>query len=166
MSNTEEVNLVEIWLRKDPIRWLAGAMGGAFAGFIMLLTSSVICLFTGPEFWYPVKVPLVPFIGAQAMELGMNPTILMMGFAVHEALCMFLGIAYAHFTGTNKTSALLGVGLAWGLFSWVFINNLFTPSFREVYVLSNSPGVAFFLCVLFGLTLSSVGKFDQMLRRK
>lgn len=160
-----EQNLTDIWLKKDPVRWIAGAMAGALAGLVALLVAMVMCMGSGMEIWFPLKVPAVAFFGGIATEHGMNLKFIGFGFVVHQALCMFLGAVYAHFTGTNHKTALLGVGLTWGAFSWIFLNNLFFPSFREVFILDISPGASFFLCMVFGVALSSVGFFDRVLRR-
>jgi hypothetical protein len=166
MSNesNEEVKLVEMWLRKDPVRWVAGALAGAFAGLVMIASAMVILRIIGMEAWTPDKLAAVPFLGASALETGFVTKSILTGFIVHEALCVFLGIVYAHVTGTNALGALLGVGLTWGAFSWVFINNLFTASFRDVLVAGVPQGAAFFYCMIFGISLSSVAFFDRMLR--
>lgn len=31
-TDGDDLNLVEIWLRRDPIRWAAGILAGLFAG--------------------------------------------------------------------------------------------------------------------------------------
>ena len=161
---TEEVKLVEMWLRKDPVRWVAGAMAGAFAGLVMIAAAMVILRILGMEAWTPIKVAAIPFLGSSALETGLVAKSLLTGFIVHEGLCIVLGIAYAHLTGTNSLGALLGVGLTWGAFSWVFINNLFSPSFRDVMVAQVPQGAAFFYCMIFGISLSSGAFFDRMLR--
>jgi len=159
-----DTNLVEIWLRKDPKRIMAGAFAGAFAGLVALLFSMVIAVVFGSELWFPVKVPAVILLGGSAMDYGFHTTPILVGLIMHEVLCIVLGMVYSHFTGTNYIPALLGAGFTWGAFSWVFIQCLFTQSFTEIFALRLPHGIAFFTCMVFGLSLASVAFFDQMLR--
>ncbi|HTL11859.1 MAG TPA: hypothetical protein VL588_05195 [Bdellovibrionota bacterium] len=156
--------MVERWTQKDVTRWIAGACAGLFAGAAMLVFSMVLSAAFGGDAWGPAKISAVPFLGGKAMAYG-NSTGILVGVIVHEVLAMVLGIIYAHFAFTNSLPALLGVGFTWGAFSWVFLNNLYTNSFREVLVQSLPAGQAFFSCMVFGITLSSVAFFDRMLRR-
>jgi len=158
-------NIVEIWLRKDPVRWIAGAFAGAFAGIVMIGVSMLFMALMGDDIFAPIKVAALPVLGASAMEAGMVMKPIVVGLLAHELLCVFLGIIFAHFTGTNVLSALLGVGLTWGIFGWIFINNLFSPSFHDVLTAERSAAVAFFAWVIFGITLTSVSFFDKLFRR-
>lgn len=160
----EEMDLVAIWLRRDPVRWIAGILAGAFAGGLMLVFSMVLAAVLGAELWLPAKLPALPFLGADALEIGMNMKAILIGIVVHELLCSFWGLIFAHFTGTNHLPALLGVGFTWAAFSWIFMNNLFFPSFRDFYVAQIPQGAAFFACLVYGLGLVSVAFFDRVLR--
>jgi hypothetical protein len=159
-----EINLTDIWLRRDPARWFAGIMSGLLAGAVMLAFAMVVSAVTGNELWYPVKIPAIPFLGAAATDIGMHMTPIIVGILVHEALCAFLGFVFAHFTGTNSLSALLAMGLVWGIFSWIFLFNLFFQSFPEISALSLHRGVALFTHLAFGLALTSVAFFDRAIR--
>ncbi|NDD93156.1 hypothetical protein EBZ37_13890, partial [bacterium] len=68
------------------------------------------------------------------------------------------------FTGTNSFAPLLGMGLTWGAFSWIFINNLFAPSFLDIRALNISNGAAFFVWMVYGISLTSVAFFDRAVR--
>lgn len=162
--HTEEYPLVEMWLKKDPIRWVAGILAGGFAGAVMLGFAMVLSTVSGLELWYPVKLGASVLMGSSAMALGVSVKTLVIGFVFMEALCGFLGFVYAHFTGTNHFTALLGMGVTWALFSWIFINNLFSHSFRVIYVADIPPGAALFVWLVFGLALTSVAFFDRVLR--
>lgn len=163
----EDINIVEIWLRRDRARWCAGALAGSFASVVALVFSGILAVMTGREFWFPVKLGAIPFMGNSAMALGLsNITGLLLGFVFFQVLCSFLGTLYAHFTGTNSLPALTGVGVTWGAFSWIFLNNLYGPSFREFYVAGAPKGLAFLSCMVFGLSLTSVAFFDRMCRKK
>ena len=122
MQNTTtetEINLTDIWLRRDPARWVAGIMAGLLAGAVMLGFAMVVSAAFGQEFWYPAKIPAVPFLGAAATDIGMHVSAIVTGIVVHEVLCAFLGLVFAHFTGTNSLPALLGMGVTWGLGTFV-----------------------------------------------
>jgi hypothetical protein len=164
-DTTEDIDIVAIWLRRDPARWIAGAMAGFFAGLVMLAFATVLSALFGPEPWFPVKIPAVVFYGGYATEYGIHISRMLAGFLLHESLCVVLGVIYAHFTGTNNMPALLGAGFTWGAFSWIFIQCLFAPAIRQIYAMNLPRGPAFFVCMVFGLSLASVAFFDRMVRR-
>lgn len=160
-----DINLVERWLRKDPVRWTAGAISGLFAGLLAMAFAVVISAAWNLDPWFPVKligtIPLGP--GATGVDAGFKA--IASGLAIHEGLCMLLGILYAHFSATNLLHALLGIGFVWGVFSWIFIWNLFMQSFNAVFAAQVPPGPAFFVCMVFGLSLTSVAFFDRAFRK-
>ena len=117
----------------------------------------------GREPLMAAKVPALPLLGAEALEYGQTRA-LIVGIIVHELLCLFLGVIYAHFTGTNHLGALFGVGITWGIFGWIFISNLFSPSWRDVFVAGVPSGAAFVAWIVFGIVLTSVAFFDRLLR--
>ena len=158
-----EANLVEIWLRKDPVRWVAGAAAGLIAGLFSLLIYMVICNQVGLEYLYPVKVAAIPFLGGEALTYGWGSSVVV-GLIIYLGISTFLGVIYAHFTGTNSFKALLGVGLTWGVFSWIFISNLYVPAFREVFVAEIPAGISFIVNLIYGVALTSVAFFDRILR--
>ncbi len=160
-----EVNLVEIWLRRDKKRWLAGALGGLFAGIASLAFAMGLCLMAGSDVWMPIKAAALPILGGPALNWGLHWDAILTGFALYEFIAMFLGVIYAHFTGTNHLGALLGVGFSFGCFSWIFIGNLFSASFRDVHVADLHKGGTFFVCIVFGIALCSVAFFDKAVRR-
>jgi hypothetical protein len=158
-----DINIVALWLRFDLPRLMAGAMAGAFAGVIMAIAAGVFARLGGHEFLYPVKVAALPILGNGATNYGMHIPAITLGFVVHEAICVVLGMVYAHFTQTNKLLPLIGAGFMWGTFSWVFIQNLFVRSFLEVRTEELPSGVAFFVLLIFGFSLVSVRIFDRMI---
>jgi hypothetical protein len=160
----EDMDLVAVWLRKDPKRWVAGAMAGLFAGAVMMLFAMVLSVALGAEAWFPIKIAALPFLGGAATEYGVNVQAIVIGAVFHEFIAMVLGIVYAHFTGTNSLPSLLGAGVVWGLFSWIFITNLFCQSFKDVFAAHIPVGAAFPVNLVFGLALTSVAFFDRALR--
>lgn len=163
--DNQDPNIVEIWLRKDPIRWIAGILGGLFAGAVALVCGMILVALCGGELWYPVKVMALPLLGSEALAYSSGSAIVV-GLITHGVLCAVLGGIFAHFTGTNSISALLGVGVTWGAFSWIFINNLFSKSWHSVLSADISAGGAFAVCMAYGVALVSVSFFDRMLRRR
>ncbi len=159
-----EINLVEIWLRKDTKRWVAGILSGVFAGLVAMVFAMVLSILAGKELWFPIKYSALPLLGNEALEIGLNIGSIATGLILHEVLCAVIGVIYAHFTGTNQSGPLLGVGLSFGAFTWIFINNLFWPSFRPILIADVSAGAAFFVCLVFGIALSSVSYFDRLVR--
>ncbi len=164
MDDTGDINLVELWLKWDPKRWIAGALAGAFAGIVLLGAGMLLALAFGNEVWFPVKVAALPVLGGAATEFGMNLGSILTGLIVTEAVAVFLGIVFAQFVPTNSFTALAGMGVVWGVFGWIFIHNLFIQSFRPVFAAQLSPAAAFPVWLAFGLALTSVAFFDRTLR--
>jgi len=163
-----EANLVEIWIRKDPIRWLAGALGGIFAiavmiGFAMIANKLLV---GGHDMLAPLKIPVTVIMGGDAMNYESTPLVLLAGVFLYSLLGAFLGVAFAHLTGTNNKAALFGMGITWGIFGWIFLENLFSKSWQPIKILEIPATWGFLGWVLFGVSLMSVGFFDQMLRSK
>ncbi len=160
----KDIDLVAPWLRKDPTRWAAGGLAGAFGGLVALVLAAIYCQLQGTEALFPVKVMALPILGSEATAVGAGMLSIITGLLVFEALCAFLGAVFAHFTFTNAPGPLLGMGFTWGAFSWIFINNLFSPSFLAVRAAELSRGAGFGFWMAFGLSLTSVAFFDRMLR--
>lgn len=161
----EESDIVEMWMHIDKTRWVAGAMAGVFAGIAMMAVAMLFSVMGGLEFWFPVKLVAVPFLGADAMEIGMHMGAIVTGLVFHFLLAVVLGVIYAHFTITNKFWPLMGAGFTWGTFSWIFMNNLFIQAFRDVSAVQIPKGPALFVDLAFGFALVSVSMFDRMLRK-
>lgn len=159
-----EMNLVEMWLRRDPKRWIAGALAGILAGTVAMAFGVILSLAVGYEPWFPLKVPAVIFLGGSATEYGLNFGVMVLGFVIFEVLATFLGVLYAQATQTNYLPALLGVGFIWGVFTWIFIFNLYIQSWTQIFALQLSSGGTFFVAMVFGLALTSVAFFDRALR--
>lgn len=162
----QDINIVGMWTSFDKVRWIAGALGGLFAGFVAIVFAMVMVAAAGSEFWYPVKLMATPVLGAGATVYGFNLGAIVVGLIVFEVLTMVLGMIYAHFTVTNLLSVLLGIGIVWALFSWIFIWNLFLQSFETIFASQLPSGAALAVCLVFGLSLTSVGAFDRALRRR
>jgi hypothetical protein len=161
-----EHNLVEIWLRRDPIRWVAGILAGLLAGAVAMLVAMLLTSATHSfEPTFPMKLMGTIVMGASATEIGQTEG-MWAGFIVIQMLCAFWGFVYAHFTGTNRLPALLPMGLVWGIFSWIFIWNLFLQSVRPIVAAHVPTAAALLICVTYGLSLSSVSIFDRLLRGK
>ena len=157
-----DFNLVALWLKFDLPRLIAGLLAGLFAGVVMAIAAGVFAKLGGEEFLYPVKIAASPILGLEATAYGMNLGPIILGFIVHETICGVLGMVYAHFTKTNELLPLLAAGFVWGTFSWVFIQNLFVRSFIEVRTADLPSGIAFFVLLIFGFSLSSIRIFDRI----
>lgn len=159
-----EYNLVEMWLRKDPIRWIAGVLSGILSGAITLIFAMAVASHYGLENWFPIKLFATIFLGPSALEIGPHTPAIMAGILGFELLAAFLGFVFAHFVGTNLMKALLPMGLVWGIFTWIFIWNLFMQSFRPIFAARVPSGPVFPVCILLGLGMASVAFFDKALR--
>ncbi|MBN21441.1 MAG: hypothetical protein CL678_09165 [Bdellovibrionaceae bacterium] len=161
----EDFNLVEFWVQKKPKRWMAGVFAGLFAGLFSMTFASILAVMAGHEFWYAVKVPALPILGASATEVGMNMTSILVGFIAYEFLCVFWAVVFSHFVFSNAIKVLVPMGMVWACFSWIFLHNLFSKSWHDVKVADTSAGAAFFICVAYGLGLVSLRFFDKILNR-
>ncbi len=158
-----DINLVSDWVKLDVVRWMAGFGGGVFSGVVMLVFAMVLSATSGGDLWLPTKMLALPILGASALEYGLGASVIV-GTIATLLLCGFLGIVFAHFTRTNRFLPLVSVGATWGIFSWIFLNNLFFKSWRDYYAAGTSDGAAFFVCLVFGMSLVSVAFFDRMVR--
>ena len=159
-----EPNFVTNWLRRDPIRWISGGLAGLFSAFVAMAIAMFFASSAGLQSWFPLKLFGTILLGPSATDVKFAQGAITGGI-LFAALCIFLGMVFAHFVYTNAFGALLAMGLVWGLFSWIFIFNLFMQSFKPVLAAHVPPTVAFPICVLFGLALSSVSLFDRLIRR-
>lgn len=164
MKNSNDMNIVALWLRVDKVRWISGLLAGLLAGAMALVFAMVLCVASGREFWYPAKLMASILMGTDATAVGGQFGMILCGFILFEALASFLGFVYAHFTATNNTQALLAVGLTWAAFSWIFIWNLFFQSFSTIFAAALPSGAVFAVCLVYGLSLTSVGFFDRAMR--
>ena len=161
----DDRDIVAMWLKWDPKRLLAGVMSGLFAGLIAAGFAVVFAKMLGADPLFPIKFAAIPMLGEQALRYD-NTQAILVGLLTHELLCVVLGVVYAHFTGVNSLPALLGAGLIWGSFSWIFISCLFVSAFANIAALSLPKQVFFPFNMVFGLALASTGFFDRMLRNR
>jgi hypothetical protein len=158
-----EPNFVTNWLRRDPTRWISGGLAGLFSAVLAMVLAMGLAKSAGFEAWFPVKLFGTLILGSAATEFT-HPQGALVGALIIGALAIVLGIAFAHFVYTNAMAALLAMGLVWGVFSWIFIWNLFLQSYKTVFAAQISSVGAFPVCILFGIALASVSFFDRMLR--
>ncbi len=159
-----DVNIVALWLKRDPVRWLAGCFSGLTAGGVAISVAVFLAQALGdPDCWLPVKLMGTVLLGSKATEFGQSEGI-RAGILVFESLALFWGVIYAHFTSVNSMKVLIPVGWVWGILSWIFSWNLFLQSFPEISVahLPSAGALVVFLC--YGLALPSVAFFDRGLR--
>ena len=155
-----EYRVVEMWSQPRLARLRAGAMAGIVAGVAMLLFGMIYCLIRGIDVMAPMKISALPFLGNPAMAYG-SASGLAVGLIAFFSMASVSGMVYAHFTGVNNRKGLLGVGITWAAFSWVFLSCLFLPANRAYYAADIPKGVMFFAWIVFGLSLSSVAWFDK-----
>ena len=157
-----EYNFLDTWMTFNGRRWLAGVMAGIFAGLAMVIFGSIICASKGVDVTFPAKVGALPWLGAECLEFGSVKAIVI-GLLSHLSLSALLGATYAHFTGVNNPKALFGMGITWGIFSWIFIHNLMARSIPAYRTADLPTGIMFFAWLVFGVSLMSVAVFDRLL---
>ena len=155
-----EHNLVALLWNFRAVRLKAGMLAGIFAGTMMLVFGMIFCAAKGLDVTAPLKIAALPFLGNAAMEYG-SGTGIVVGLIAFFIYTIFHGMTYSHVTGGNHRGALLGMGLTWGVFSWVFVTCLFMPAFRSYYEAEIPRGVMFFAWMVWGLSLQSVKWFDK-----
>jgi hypothetical protein len=160
-----DVNVVEMWLRKDPVRWLAGAGAGLFAGLVTLAFAALVSMAAGGDDpWFPIKLMATIPAGSHATEFGFHVPSIMIGLMFFEFFALIWGVIYAHFVYTNSLPSLLAMGVVWGTFSWIFIWNLFLPAFNPIVAAQIPPGPVLPICLVYGLSLTAVAFFDRAIR--
>lgn len=157
-------NIVATWLQADPIRWVSGALAGILAGGIALVFAMGVGLLGGFELWFPAKLMAAIVLGGHATDYGFNVPTILFGVVFTEIVTAFLGILYSHFVSTNSFKGLLPMGMVWGIFSWIFIWNLFMRSFKMILAADIPSGAVFPICIVFGVSLASVSFIDRALR--
>lgn len=156
-----ELDMVALWLRKDTRRWTAGVLAGAFAGAVAMALAMVFSKMGGYDAFFAPKLFGGILIGWQATDVGAGMGAAIDGFVIFELIAAIFGFAYAHFVPTNRLQPLLAMGAVWGIFSWIFLWNLFLPSFAAIRFSGVTPGVALPVCMTYGLCLASVKIFDK-----
>jgi hypothetical protein len=151
---SEEMNITEHWLVAKPKRWVAGAMAGAVGGAAMLLFGMIAASLAGYDLTYALKIPAIPVFGGEATATDSGFGVVLVGVLLHTILCSFWGFVFSHFTYATQVGSLIGMGLTWGTFSWIFLNNLFFPSFRAYHVLQVPQSTAFVACLIYGVVLA------------
>lgn len=155
-----EYNVVALWTQFRGARIRAGAFAGIFAGLMMQIFGVVFCAATGRDLILPFKIAALPILGNSAIAYGSTPG-LVVGLIAFYALTILLGTTYAHFTGNNHKGVRLGIGLTWGIYGWIFITCLFSPSFHAYHEADIPRGPMFFAWLVFGFSLMSVAWFDK-----
>jgi hypothetical protein len=159
-----DLDMVVHWLRVDPKRWIAGIVGGFFAGVVALVVAAIVAEVNGLHFLFPVKLFGGILLGAGATDTTSAIGAVIAGLLIFEAICGFFGFIFSHFVFSNASGALLSMGLVWGIFSWIFLWNLFLQSFHVIRFAGVTPGAALPVCLAYGLSMASIGFFDRMLR--
>jgi hypothetical protein len=159
-----EYNLVEFWLRRDPVRWLAGVLGGLFAGAVAIGLAMVLASINGYETWFPVKLMGTILLGPVATDTAPSQNAILAGLIVFEGVCVFWGFIFSHFVMATRIPSLLAMGLVWGIFSWIFTWNLFMQSFRQIFAAQIPSGLALPVCIAYGVSLVSVGIIDRLMK--
>ena len=155
-----EYNLAEMWNTFRGARLRAGAFAGIFAGIVMQIAGMIFHATQGDEIIKGWKIAGLPILGRDALTYGFGEGFVV-GTLTFFVLAIILGMGYAHVTGVNNKKGLFGTSLTWTGFSWVFITNLFSPSFRAYYEANISRGGMFFAWLIFSLSLMSVAWFDK-----
>lgn len=159
-----DVNIVEKWLRVDPARWIAGVLGGAVAALIALAVAGMLAKSAGFEIIFPIKLMATPFLGGPATELGAPMISLVLGLVFSLGVGSFWGFVYSHFVYSNTFWVRLVMGAVWGTYLWIFNWNLMFQSFLGIKASGTPPSAAFLICMVYGLSLVTVGVFDSIFR--
>ncbi len=160
------MNLVSQWSRVDPTRWIAGVLAGVLAMVIAMVLAGIFSTAGGMDFLFPVKLMATPILGSSATEFAAGAGAVIVGGLVVALIGGFWGFVYSHFVFTNSLSALLPMGLVWAVYLWIFNWCLYFQSFKTISVTQLPRSLVLFVCIAYGLSLSSVAFFDRVLRKK
>lgn len=160
--NEEDPNIVSMWLQIKPRRWVAGVVAGVVAGFVFHAVGFVLSSMGRLDPLFSVKVAALPVLGSRALDLGASGIAIITGLVMTGIVTGILGLAFAHFTLSNRIRTLLAMGVVWGVFGWIFIMNLFIQSFHDVSALRLSNGATFAACLGFGIGLVSLAATDRI----
>lgn len=163
LEDSEDINLVEVWLQRNPKNWIAGILGGLVAATLATIVAGLLATTSGMEFLFPIKLMATPIVGPEATEYASGLPTLIAGALFIGFLGGFWGLVFGHFVFATRLFSLIGMGLTWAAFTWVFIWNLFLPAFRSIHNAHISPGAAFVICLAFGLGMISVAIFKELL---
>jgi hypothetical protein len=161
-----EMNLVVHWSRVDPTRWISGVLAGILAMAIAMVLAGIFSTAGGMGFLFPVKLMATPVLGSSATEFASGAGAVIVGAIVVGIIGAFWGFVYSHFVFTNSLSALLPMGLVWAVYLWIFNWNLYFQSFKTISVTNLPRSLVLFVCIAYGLSLSSVAFFDRAIRKK
>ena len=151
-----DIDMIAHWVRLNPVRLIAGALGGVFSSWVALIFAMILLNVSGGEPTYAPKLLAAVLLGSEATEISAGMGTVVTGVVLLSVLCAFLGAVFSHFVYTNKFKPMLMMGLVWGTFSWIFIWCLFLPSFNAILWAKVSAGPVFFVCLLFGAALTSI----------
>ncbi len=160
----EDIDMIATWLVADRTRWLAGIVAGLFSGVLALGVAGVLSYINELEFLYPLKLMATPILGLEATDYSAGFFTILTGFIFFESMCALWGFVYAHFVKTNSLGSLLAMGAVWGFFSWVFEWNLFLHSVKPILYAGVPASAALLVCMVYGVSMSSVAFFDRSLR--
>src|ERR1700679_1290958 len=79
-----DLNIVELWLTKDVIRWKAGIFGGLVAGLFAQLVGGFISSMAGYEFIFPAKLMAAALCGPAATNYDAGIGHVLVGFLFIE----------------------------------------------------------------------------------
>jgi hypothetical protein len=159
-----DYNIVALWTSIDVTRWIAGCIAGVVAACLATIVAGAFATSGGFEFLFPVKLLGTALLGRSATAYG-STSGLVAGAMVLGFISVFWGFVFGHFVRTNHFFSLLGMGVTWGLFSWVFTWNLFLHSVKAISASNISSGPAFAVCVVWGLGMISIAAVDKVIRR-
>ena len=165
LSDENDLDLVKVWLQTDPLRWIAGILGGLVAAALACLVAGLLARAHGMEFLFPVKLMATPIVGSAATEYTAPFSSILAGAIFIAVIGAFWGLVFGHFVFATRLLPLLGMGFTWGAFTWVFIWNLMLPSFRTIHDARISPAAAFLICMTFGLGMTSTAIFKKVVNR-
>jgi hypothetical protein len=158
-----DYNIVTLWTTIDVTRWIAGCIAGVIAACIAAVVAGAFASSGGFEFLFPVKLLGTALLGREATAYG-STSGLIAGVLVFGFITVFWGFVFGHFVRTNKFLSLLGMGVTWGLFSWVFVWNLFLHSVKAISASNMSSGPALAICLSYGLGMMSIAVVDKVIR--
>lgn len=158
--------MVAYWEKIDHYRLLAGALTGLIGGIITVFIALFLSAYWGLESLYPIKLFATICMGSSATELGDRTDVLLTGGLVIFGLFSILGLIFSHFVFARSIFGLFWMGIVWGIFSWIFIWNLFLQAFKPILNSGVNSSSVLLLCLIYGSSLLMLKWIEPLVRKQ
>lgn len=135
-------------------RCVAGGVAGGVAAGLALL---VLAIVEAGTVWPVLKFASLPWFGTRVLESGFDVLPVLIGLAVHFAVSIGWGVAFAVLAYGLSHWLTLAASVGWGLLAFLVMNGVVLPVLGWSALGRSAPmGVAFLFHLVFGLVIGVV----------